>query len=198
MDEVVQVAANRAGRNKLRADFKIWNLGTRMRQQAKLQFMRQCKIALQALLLFSNLLVQTRVLDRNRDLGCERCEGALVIFGEVSAARVFEIEHADYFFLVDERHREFLSRLGIQQDVARIFADVRNQHRFFAFRRISYQPATDRDVVLEMKTFLKSQRETVAQFLAVGINQQHTEHLVIDDPAEQFSHSLQQFVQVQD
>ena len=168
MDEVVQVAADGARRNKLRADFEIRNLRLGMRQQPELQFARQRQIALQTLLLPGNLLVQPRVLDRNRNLRRQRGQRALVIFGEISAARMLQIEHADHFFLVDQRHRQFRARLRIQQDVARILAHIRNQHRFLALRGISHQSASKRDVVLQVQTLLEAQREAVLQFFAVS------------------------------
>src|SRR5882757_2082294 len=198
MDEVIQVAPNRARRNELRADLKIRNLRPGVGQQPKLQLMRERQIAFEALLLFGDLLVEPGVLDRNRYLRCKCREGTLVIFGEISATGVLEIENSDHLFLVDERHRQLRPRFRIQQNVARIFADVRDQHRFFALGRIAYQSATNRNVVLEVESLLKTQRKTVSQLLAVGVYQQHTEHLVIDDPAEQFSYSLQQFVQIED
>jgi hypothetical protein len=64
----------RAGTN-FASHVEMLHLGQRMRQQAELQFARQCQIALQALFLAGNLLVQARVFngDRNCAASVVRC-----------------------------------------------------------------------------------------------------------------------------
>src|SRR5260221_13345568 len=108
--EVIEIAADCAGWNKFRLDVEILHFWKRMRQQAKLKFARQCQIALQALLLTGNLLVQTRVFNGDGELRCQRGQGALVILGEIAAARMLDVDNSDDFLLVDQRKRQFTSR----------------------------------------------------------------------------------------
>ena len=123
----------RAGTN-FAATSRCASLGLRLRQQAKLQFARQRQIALQSPFLALDLFIQAGVFDGNCNLRGQRGHGALVIFGEESAPRVLQIEHANYFVLVDERNGQLRARFGIGLDVARIFADVGHQHRLLALR----------------------------------------------------------------
>jgi hypothetical protein len=81
-----------------------------------------------ALLLLGDALVEARVLDGDGDLRGERGDGALVVFVEVVGAGVFDIEHADDLALVDQRHGHLGARLGVDHVIARIFADVADQH----------------------------------------------------------------------
>ncbi len=64
-------------------------------------------------------------------------------------------------------------------------------------RRMAHQPHAQRHVVLEMNVFLEAQRKPVLQFFSLGIEQQDAEHLVIDQPGQQFGNAFQQFIQIQ-
>ncbi len=79
-----------------------------------------------------------RVLDRNRNLRRQRRDRALVIFGEEPAPGVLQVQHADDLVFVDQRHRQLRPGFGIHGNVARIFADVRNQHGLLLLRRIAH------------------------------------------------------------
>ena len=162
-----------------------------------MQFARQRQVAFQALFLAGNFLVQPGIFNRDRDLSRQRGDRALVVVGKESALGVLQIEHADDFVFVDQRHRQFRAGLRIQQDVARIFADVGHQHGLPVTRGISHQAIAQRNVVLELNVFLKAQREPVLQFLSRRIQQQDAEHLVVDQAAEQFGNALEQFIHVQ-
>ena len=113
----------RAGR-KLHRELGVLVLGRSGGQQAKLDFARHGDVAFELLLLPPDALVETRVLDGDGDLGGHGGEGADVVFVEEGSARVFEIEHADDSFLVEERHDEFRARFGVHGEIALILAHV--------------------------------------------------------------------------
>ena len=85
-------------------------------QQAQLHLARHGEVVLQALLLLGDALVEPGVFDGDGDLRGERGDGALVVFVEVVGAGVLDIEHADDFAFVDERHGHLRARLGIDHD----------------------------------------------------------------------------------
>jgi hypothetical protein len=62
----------------------------------------------------------------------------------------------------------------------------------------AHQAAADGNVVLQVNAFLEAQREAVAEPFAVLIDQQDTEHLVIDDAVQKFGDAFQQLIDVQD
>ena len=100
-NKVVEIAANGSRRNKLRLDVEMRHLRKRMRQQTKLEFARQREIAFQPPFLPRNLLIQARVFDGDRKLRRQCGQGSLVIFSEVTAAGMLQIEYSNYFLLVD-------------------------------------------------------------------------------------------------
>ncbi len=108
-----------------------------------------------------------------------------MILGEIAAARVLQIEDADYSFLVDQRNRQFRARLRIYRDVAVILGNVRHEDRFLCLRGVPHHPAAHRDVVLQVQSFLEALRETVLQFFSRFIQQKDAEHLVFDQAVEQ-------------
>ena len=48
---------------------------------------------------------------RDRNLGRQRGDGAVVVVGKESALGVLEIEHSDHFVFVNQRHRQFRAGL---------------------------------------------------------------------------------------
>src|ERR1019366_122811 len=196
-NEVVEIAADGAGGKKLGLNFEMLHLGTRMRQQAKLQFARQCQIVFQPLLLPRDVLVEARVFNGNRHLRRERGQGTLVILGEITAAGVLQIEDSDDLLLIDQRDRQLRARLRIHSDVALTLGHVRHQDPFLGLRRVSHHSPAKRDVVLQMQPFLEALREPVPQGFAVRIEQKNAEHLVVDQPLEQLCDALEQFVEIQ-
>ena len=155
-NEVVEIAADGAGGKKLGLNFEMLHLGKRMRQQAKLQFARQCQIVFQPLLLPRDVLVEARVFNGNRHLRRERGQGALVILGEITAAGVLQIEDSDDLLLIDQRDRQLRARLRIHRDVALTLGHVRHQNPFLGLRRVSHHSPAKRDVVLQMQPFLEA------------------------------------------
>ena len=51
--------------------------------------------------------------------------------------------------------------------------------------------------MLEVNIFPEAQRKSVLQFFSGRIQQQNTEHLVIDEPPQKFCNPVQQFIQIQ-
>ncbi len=170
----------------------------RLREKIQLHLAGHREIVLQAFFLVGDALVEARVLNRDGNRRRQRCHGALVVFREEAAARVLQVEHADDFALVDERHAELGARLGIQADVARVFGYVRHQDRFAVGRGVAHEAAIERDVVLELHALLEAQREAVLQFLLRLIEQQDAEHLVVNDLRKAVGDAFEQLVEVQD
>ena len=159
---------------------KVRHLGSRLRQQPDLQLASQRQVPFQTLFLLRNLLVQSRIFDRNRDLRGQRGQRPLVVFGEVSAPRVLQVENADDRSLVNERNCQLRTRLRIQQKVARVLADIGGENSFLGLGRVANQPFANRDVVLQAESFLKALRKSVLQRFAGRVHQQDAEHLVVD------------------
>ena len=91
----------------------------------------QSEIALKALLLQSDALIEAGIFDRDGNLRGQCGHGAQMVFGEESPLGVLQIEHADNVPLIDERHNQFGARFGIELDVSRILGDVRYEQRLF-------------------------------------------------------------------
>ncbi len=137
--EVVEVAADLARRRKARGHLGILEYRQLLRQQAELQLARQRQVLLQALLLPRDALVQRRVLDGDGHLRRHGGHDANVVFVEVIAAGVLDVEHADHLVFVDQRNAKLGAGLGIGLDVARIFADIGHQHGLPVLRGIADQ-----------------------------------------------------------
>src|SRR5580700_280223 len=67
-DKIVKIATNRTRRHELRRYIQILKFRKHRWQQPKLQLARHLEVTLKAFLLAGNLLIKSRVLDRNRDL----------------------------------------------------------------------------------------------------------------------------------
>ena len=117
-----------------------------------------------------------------------------MIFGEIAAPRMLQIEDADYSFLVDQRNRQFRARLRIHRDVAVTLGNIRHQDRFLGLRGKSHHAAAHGDIVFQMQSFLEALREPVLQFFSRRIHQKDAEHLVVDQPVEQLGDAPKQFV----
>src|ERR1700756_2415951 len=197
MHKIVKISADGASRNKLRRYLQILELRHRRRQQPELQLARQRQVAVQPPLLPRDLFVQTRIFKRDGYLRRQSRDRPLMVFREKSPPRMLQVKHADDLVLVNERHRELRLGLRIRHHIARIFTHVRHQHRHLLGRRRSHQALPERNVVLEMNTFLEPQRETMREFLPAFVEQQDAEHLVIDDPVQQFRDPLQKLIKIQ-
>ena len=142
---------------------------------------RHRQVTLHALLFTRNALIEPRVFYRNGHLRRQRAHGAQMIFSEISAARVLQIEHADDLVLIDERHAKFRACLRIGFDVARVAIHIRCEHGLFALRGRTHQATANGNIMLELDALLEANRKTVYQLLFAGIQQQDGEHVVIDD-----------------
>ncbi len=182
---------------ELGRNFQVRQLGQGVRQQAKLQFARQRQVAFQSLLLPGDLLVQPRILNRDRDLRRQGRHRAVVIVGKKSPPGMLQVEHSDDFVFVNQRHGQLRAGLRIHHDVARVLADIRDQHRLPVPRGVTHQSIPHRNVMLDLYIFLKAQGKPVLQFFSRCVQQQDAEHLVVDQPAEQFGNALEQFVHIQ-
>ena len=121
-----------------------------------------------------------------------------MVFGEVIAPRVLEVQHPDDRPFVDQRNAQLRLGLRVRHDVARVLADIRNQDGLLQLCRCSHEAAADRNVVLQMYVLFEAHGETVHQFPSAIVEQKDAEHLVIDQPGQRFGDALQQFVYVQD
>ena len=104
LQEVVEVAADLTRRRKPRRDFGILEQRQLLWQQAELQLAGQRQVLLQALLLARDAFVQRRILDRDGHLGRHGGHDTDVVFIEVVAPRVLDVEDADHLVFVDQRN----------------------------------------------------------------------------------------------
>src|SRR6266576_5089688 len=121
-----------------------------------------------------------------------------MLFGEKAASRVLEIQYAHHLALVDQRNRQFRPRLGICLHVTRILGHIGGEHSLLLLRRVAHDPASQRNLVLEVDILVEAQRESMLQLLPRRIEQQDAEHLVINQAPHQFGDAPQQFVKIQD
>ena len=121
-----------------------------------------------------------------------------MVVGKKTAAGVLEIKHADHFIFVDKRSGQFGASFGIERDIARVFFYIGHQDGMFMLCGIPYNSGAESYVMLQLNILLKAQREAVLQLFSGRVEQQDAEHLVIDQPAEQFGDALEQFVKIQD
>src|SRR5208283_372229 len=195
--EVVKIAADGASGNELRLNLEMGHLGKGMGQQAELQLAGESEVALQALFLAGDFFIEPGVFDGDGELGSERRESALVIFREIVAAGVLEIEHADDFLLVDKWDGQLGASFRINRDVARILGDIGHQDCLFRLRGIADHTEAEPDVMLEVHSLLKALRKTVLKFFSGRVEQQDAEHLVIDEALQYLGDALEQFVKVE-
>ena len=139
IDEVVQVAADGARGHELGRNFQVRELGQRVRQQTKLQFARQRQVAFQTLFLTGDLFIEPGIFDGDRHLRGQRRDRAFVVVGKKSAPGMFQIQHSNDFVFVNQGHGQFRAGFRIQQDISRIFVDVRHQHRLPVLHGIAHQ-----------------------------------------------------------
>src|SRR5437899_6949663 len=121
-----------------------------------------------------------------------------MVFIEVATPRVLKIKHAEHVVLVDERDAELGASLGIDLDVAMIFADIRHENGAPLGDCRSDQAASARDIVFDLDVLLEPHRKTVNQLFLFLVEQKDGEHLVIDQLDHQVSNALEQLVQNQD
>src|SRR5581483_7725416 len=198
IDKVIEIAADRTCRSKARRQFEVVELRQSLRKQAELKFARQRQVAFQAFFLTSDLLVQTRILDRNRNLCCQGGYRTHVVVGKKSAPGVLEVKHAKDLVFVDQWDRKLRAGFRIQRDIAGILADVRHKYRFFVLNCIADHAIASRDVVLQMNIFVEAHGEPVLQLLAGCVQQQDAEHLVVNNAGQQLGNALEKFVKVED
>ena len=107
VEEVVEVAADGAGGGEAGGDCGAGGAGRVRGEEAQLDLAGHGEVALHALFFFVDALVEAGVGDGDGDLGAEGGEGALMLFGVVVEAGVFEVEHADDAALVKQGDAEF-------------------------------------------------------------------------------------------
>ena len=134
VEEVVDVAADGAGGEELGGELGAVEVGRAGRHEAKLDLASHLEVALHALLFFVDALVEPRIRDGDGDLRGEGAECALMVVVEVVDAGVLEVEDADDLALVDERDSELGACLGVDDDVARILADIGGEDRLAELR----------------------------------------------------------------
>ena len=143
-------------------------------------------------------LVEPRVRDGDRDLCGERGEGALVVFGVVVDARVFEIEDADDLALVDERNGELRAGLGVLGDVARVFADVGGEDGLAQLGGGADDALAESDVALAGDAFAVAGGEAVLELLGAVVPEEDGEHLEVDDALEEMADAFEEVVEIED
>ena len=84
-----------------------------------------------------------------------------MIFGEEPAPSMLKVKHTNHRVLIDQGNGQLRSRFGIQRNVTRVFAHVRNQNGVLVLGRVSDQTSSNRNLVFQLNVFLEAQREPV-------------------------------------
>ena len=196
-EKVVEVAANGAGRKKAHREFGVLVHGGVVGSR------RSCTSRAMAMSRSSccscrHGLVEARVLDGDGDLRGHRGEGADVLFVEESSAGVFEIEHADDAFLIEERNDEFRARLRVHGEIALVLADVGNVDGTPLADGCTDKAAGDGDAAHGRLGIAEAPCVTRDQRLAFFVEQHDGEHLVIDEAAEELADLRKQRIEIED
>ena len=169
-----------------------------LRQQTKLHLARHGQVVLQPLLLLGDALVEAGVFDRDGNLRGECGDGALVVFVEVIGAGVLDVEHADDLALVDQRHRHLGARLGVDHVIARIFADVTDQHCAALRDRRVHQAAIERNLLVGNIALAEAHAILALQHLVLFVQQPDGEHVVVDQAPNELPDAFEQGVEIED
>ena len=145
LEEVVQIAADCASRQKIHRKIGMFVLWRRYRQQPQLHLARHRDVALQLLLLPLHRLVEPCVFDRDRNLRGHGRQHPYMIFIEKSGARMLQVENADDAIFVEERNDQLRPRLSIHGQITLILEHVRHIDRTPLAHRRTHQPRRHRD-----------------------------------------------------
>ncbi len=124
VEVVVDVASYGAGGDKFGGNLDTLEFGWTRGHETELDLASHLEVALHALFLFVDSLVEAGVGDADGDLRGERGQRSLMVLVVVVDAGVFEIEDADDLAFVDEGDGKFGADFGVGFDVAGVFADV--------------------------------------------------------------------------
>src|SRR6516164_7127652 len=196
-DKIVEVTADGPRWHERGGKVQILDRGKGRRQQSELKLPRHRQVLLQPSLLLGNLLVELGILDGDRNLGGQGGHGPLVIIGKEAAARVLEVKYTNNLILVHQGYRQLRAGFRIERDVARILGDVSHQNGFLVLDGITHDTLSDRDVVLALNIFAKAQGEAVLQLFSRRIEQQNTEHLIVDQSVQQFGDAFQELIEIE-
>ena len=197
MHKVVKVAADGARGQETHRHVGVGPGRRHGRQQAQLDFAGHRDVALQLRLLRAHRLIELRILDGDGHLRGQRGQHTLMLFIEEARAGVFQVEHADDAPLVEERHNQLRAGLRIHRHVTRVFAHIGHVHQPPLAHRRAHQPAGDGQAAQRRLRRAEAPGVTRNQRLAFFVQQHDGKHLVVDQPAQQLSHPLQQRVQIQ-
>jgi len=198
VEEVVDVAADGAGGKEAGGDLGVGRLGWGGWKKSQLDLARHFEVALHALFLFVNALVEAGVGDGDGDLRGEGGEGALVVVVEVADAGVLEVDDADDVALVDEGDGQLGAGFGVFGDVAGIFADIRGENRGSLGGGGADEAMAGRDVALAGDALAVAGAEAMLEVFGASVPEQDGEHLEVDDALEELADALEEVVEVED
>ena len=121
-----------------------------------------------------------------------------MILGEVIQLRALQVEHADYFTLVNHRNRQFRARFWIHHQIPRdprshpaastgCFQRRRRAHNAFARRRAQFP----------LHPLAMLHDPAVPKHFLLFVIQHDAQDLIIDDPLDLFRCAPQQFFHIQ-
>ena len=128
-------------------------------------------------------LVEAGVFNGDGDLRTEGRQHALVFFIEEGGAGMFEVEHADYAALVEERHNELRAGLGVHRQVARILVDFGHVDGSPLTHGRAHQAAVDGNTARGGVGVAESPDVAGDERFALLVEQHDGEHLVVDEAA---------------
>ena len=166
--------------------------------ESELDLASHLEVALHALLLLVDALIEAGVGDADGDLRGEGTEGALVVLVVVVDAGVLEVEDADDFALVDEGDGKLGADLGVGFDVAGVFADVGGEDGLAQLGGGADEAFAEGDGALAGDALAEAGGEAVLEELVALVPQEDGEHVEVDDALEQRANALEEVVGVED
>ena len=195
--EVVQVAAQLARRPEVRRRLPALPGRVLLGEEAVLDVARDRQLAVQAHLAPHQLVVEPRVLDRDRHLARERRQHLDVLLVEAVELGRLQVEHADHAVLGDQRDHELGARLRDELEIARVLPHVRHQDGLLGERGGAAEALAERNPRLLLDDAV-ADGLAQDQLAALLVQQQDAEHLVVDHPLHHVGHAVQQLVEVED
>jgi len=166
--------------------------------ESELDLASHLEVALHALLLLVDALIEAGVGDADGDLRGEGAEGALVVLVVVVDAGVLEVEDADDFALVDEGDGKLGADLGVGFDVAGVFADVGGEDGLAQLGGGADEAFAEGDGALAGDALAEAGGEAVLEELVALVPQEDGEHVEVDDALEELADALEEIVGIED
>ena len=150
----------------------------------------------------AHLLVEPGVLDGHRHLAGQDRHEIRVLAAEVAGVDALQRQHAQDPILDDERNHQLRARNPPIHcpggNVIRILLAILHQDDLTALHRAAYHPLAHADLRVVHELGVVTDGGAPREAVALLVQEQHAEQLVIDDLARQLTHAVEEKVEIQD